>query len=860
MRTKMILAIVLAAVLGMVAAAQAGPMIGPAAQTQFASWYGAHGGHYLDFEELATGTQLDNEYSVTHGVNFKSIRDPNGSTINKPMVVLPFGGSQEISGEPSWGNTSDGRVVYEVTFTSPQRWAGLARHWDNFYTVTKFYNASGLLYTFQNLQSVNGWNKTFLGYLVDSDDPSQWITRIECDGTEPSPGNKQVGYSDDLYFGTAAVAPSTSPLTQTPQATPRGLLLGKATNVKVQVQSTSNALLNVELYRADASLNPTGAPLCTLLDNGAPANGDSKAGDLVYSGIAPMRATSVGKPRFIVRAEVNGFPVLSPPFTLQVVKGLTKTQGLQTTNAQMKAAKIWQQKAGQFGDTLKARQEAVKAIQKVAGVKKVGLSKDQVTLWIEYRSGIYGAIMTQLELGDTGRAAMLNDGGLDEVASLLDAADSDAVPCAAENAAMSASDQAVGNCKVLIYDMVGALGALYGLDPPGKTLAKIYRNAPGAQDYQVTQLNKQSTTGLAPLRRLSEYGTVIIISEGKLDGNGRPFFKTWQPYKLTDLADAEIGLDLITGCLCLWSWPDLPGAEKGLYYAVRPEFFATQPKKLKDSLVLVAAGYSAGDSMVKAFLNQGAKAFFGYSSRATFRFLGDSSEQLLEGLVTNGLNAGNAYARVKPKTDPDDSWHPRLIAKGYKNLAYGCRSLALPRYKYVTSFHSTVFAHTHGNGPPAHETDENISIVAPPTEDRGTIVGQWIGQLFTANWDYIWAPGGIHYSGNMTIQADPLGTRIESFSANLNSVGPIGNGSDQWQKKERIAGGNLALQEYGPYALRAGAAGTATCSHVNGFAWTYLLTPPGNYYDSNVTVQSYNCEPVNEPDSGLFIELGTYDY
>ena len=109
----------------------------------------------------------------------------------------------EISGEPPWGPDSDGRVAYEIRFDQPQRWAGLVRHWDNYYTITNFYNLSGnLIHSFQGIQQTHGGNKTFMGYLADSTDTNQWISRIECDGTTDSTGTRQVGYSDDLYFGT----------------------------------------------------------------------------------------------------------------------------------------------------------------------------------------------------------------------------------------------------------------------------------------------------------------------------------------------------------------------------------------------------------------------------------------------------------------------------------------------------------------------------------------------------------------------------------------------------------------------------------------------------------------------------------
>lgn len=204
MRNLMIVSAFILVVLSVASLGFAGPMMGDAAKTQFSGWVSTYGGTYLSFDELSEGTQLDNQYG-SKGVRFKSIRDPGGSSISKPVVIKSFGGSMEISGEPSWGTGSDGRVAFEIRFDQPQRWAGIARHWDNFYTITNFYNPSGvLIHSFQGIQQAPGWNRTFLGFWVESDDTAQWISRIECDGTTDSTGTQQVGYSDDLYFGTAS--------------------------------------------------------------------------------------------------------------------------------------------------------------------------------------------------------------------------------------------------------------------------------------------------------------------------------------------------------------------------------------------------------------------------------------------------------------------------------------------------------------------------------------------------------------------------------------------------------------------------------------------------------------------------------
>ena len=224
--------------------ADAGPMAGTDAQSQFAQWTEQEGGTHLDFEDLAAGVLLDSQYS-SNGVMFASVRDPDGTTISKPMVVISSEGSNEISGSPSWDTGADARVAYEIAFASPQKWAGLVRRGDHSYTITRFYTLSGqLIHSFENFQSTTGTsNRTFFGYLVESDDASQWIGKIECDGMLSETFVRQVGSSDDLYYGTTDVHES-RPFKVTSATVTFNSIKGDQFNIKGVLKGCS--LTNVE--------------------------------------------------------------------------------------------------------------------------------------------------------------------------------------------------------------------------------------------------------------------------------------------------------------------------------------------------------------------------------------------------------------------------------------------------------------------------------------------------------------------------------------------------------------------------------------------------------------------------------------
>ena len=184
------------------AAVMTGLGLGSDAQNTFADWVSTFGGTYIDFENLSQGTHLTSQYSHL-GVNFESTINYYGSPISN-YVYVDTSITKEIIGSPFSGAAHDGRVVYEVQFDSPQRWAGLTRHFFNTSTITNFYNETGGLIDTVQGYGDGTYTPIFAGYLAETDDPTQWVKTIECTGIEV-PSIRQVGYTDNVYFGTSAI-------------------------------------------------------------------------------------------------------------------------------------------------------------------------------------------------------------------------------------------------------------------------------------------------------------------------------------------------------------------------------------------------------------------------------------------------------------------------------------------------------------------------------------------------------------------------------------------------------------------------------------------------------------------------------
>ena len=180
--------------------ASAAVLTGVDARNTFEDYLSQFGGTFIDFDDRE-GEGLDNALTASHGVTFATIENRFGNPITPINVFVSgtspdFGRRGQVVGTPCTGCTDDGRYPYEIAFTQPQRWAGVERKWDST-TITRFFDPSDTL-----LAELTG--SMFIGFVAETESTEAWVQRIMIDGVGPS-GQLQVGYTDDLFFGTAAV-------------------------------------------------------------------------------------------------------------------------------------------------------------------------------------------------------------------------------------------------------------------------------------------------------------------------------------------------------------------------------------------------------------------------------------------------------------------------------------------------------------------------------------------------------------------------------------------------------------------------------------------------------------------------------
>ncbi len=184
---------------------QAASVSGASGRALFENYRDNYSGNFIDFTmgvpPMPTDRRLDNEFATTLGVTFSTFQNSLLNPIGPHNVyVSSFTGRENtIVGTPCTSCSDDGRYPYQIQFTDPQRYAGVQRLW-NADTRTRFYSSDGTL-LFEGLGS------DFYGYQADTPDTTTWVQRIEISGV-----NQQVGYTDDLFFGTSVPEPGVAAL------------------------------------------------------------------------------------------------------------------------------------------------------------------------------------------------------------------------------------------------------------------------------------------------------------------------------------------------------------------------------------------------------------------------------------------------------------------------------------------------------------------------------------------------------------------------------------------------------------------------------------------------------------------------
>lgn len=194
----------------------------------------------------------------------------------------------------------------------------------------------------------------------------------------------------------------------------------------------------------------------------------------------------------------------------------------------------------------------------------------------------------------------------------------------------------VENHRVLIWD---AYNAEFAPHDEGPELRQLFERSV-CPPFRVTYLQDGQAT-VDSVRSFTEYGTVILVTHGAVDGSGQVVFLTAEPANLPSiLAHA---LDLLLGRLSLMD--DV--------FAIRPSFVSHLSGSFASALVYNSSCESSTNStLANAFLAKGAKAYYGFSGVVNSSHARNVATQLFHRLVARLDSTGNGFYSVTPKADP----------------------------------------------------------------------------------------------------------------------------------------------------------------------------------------------------------------
>ncbi len=284
---------------------------------------------------------------------------------------------------------------------------------------------------------------------------------------------------------------------------PAQALVGDPPSVYARVAvSGVPAAGSVQLWMADAVGRPTGAALCTMVDDGSA--GDGAAADGTFT--CPLTMPT-GAPTTLVTvatASLAGLTERSPVGTFRVVPPLADADVAILQQVQVLAAQTWAAKKAALGDGLAARFETMRVLQAQPGVDAVTLGNEAGSIIIHYSSGVVGFLLLDPRLPATDAAPASPPSSL---RSGIGARDADPAPVAEVPPAEAV---VVGNHEVLVFDP-----GHFGAATETQGIVDTYE-ASTCPKFHLTKLTGASAD-VEALRAVTDYGTIVFVTHGTVD-------------------------------------------------------------------------------------------------------------------------------------------------------------------------------------------------------------------------------------------------------------------------------------------------------------------------------------------------------
>lgn len=367
-----------------------------------------------------------------------------------------------------------------------------------------------------------------------------------------------------------------------------------------------------------------------MYDDGDLEHGDDIQGDGVYSLILNVTEAAPGVKYFRVRVTTDemGTPAesYSEMGTITAVEEIPASAVEEILDVQNEANELFENTVASAGFD-EAVAQTIEYLNQSGMVTSAGQSGSG-DIWIVFEYGLEGMILTGEE-GDEGGSMSQ---GTERAASAT-------VPVSQQTRGANSPalyQKKVDDNTVLDKDVMLFAPNWTQFDSWGTefldNVFDIYSNSE-CPNFNVEYL-KNEEADLQALRKLGDYGTIVIHTHGGLDSDNNVIFLTADE---VDYTFDEI-LEWILGRVM-----PIPHLGKSLW-AVKPSFISAYNLSYPNSIVYNGSCESAhNNTMADAFLNKGANNYFGFSETVRSWFDRDMANQLFPALVNEAKKAGDAF-------------------------------------------------------------------------------------------------------------------------------------------------------------------------------------------------------------------------
>ena len=444
--------------------------------------------------------------------------------------------------------------------------------------------------------------------------------------------------------------------------TPDVIFVGGSEQVTVSARipydDTSGAP-QVTLQRIDAAGNVLGVE-GLLRDNGDAEQGDLLGGDGVFSFRNVYTAVSAEQLLFRISYQQDGRELKSKPLHLGFYDRLTDAQINAILSTQQGATQNFATLSPSVGEA-EARAAVLAQLRQNPLVITAGLSADDSTISVLYSPGIIGAIYLYqpgTRGGGSDGSSTLNGSSPTEFSNFAFAPST--VPMADNSDDEEDEENKIDSRRAII---LSPFHSHFAPADESTELKQLFEEK-ACPAYEVTYLADQAVS-VDSFKNLDQYGIVAIVSHGTklwqgLFGPRNKFHGLplgTEVYSLITSEEATVAavgqreFDLVSGRLGIVSMSNTEANLPQTKFGILPTFISYYSEgEFPNSLVYLGTCHSAAnDTMSRAFLQQGAKTYLGFSKAVSAPWAREVALDFFEKFLGDPLKvAGGADGAFTP--------------------------------------------------------------------------------------------------------------------------------------------------------------------------------------------------------------------